>query len=164
MMAGRTGNVLARVLLDDFSRSLASLTLPAICAAAVLAVALATLARRDPTPDARLYVAAAVPALLMVGVLWPQGVAWFHAAVAAAAVIAASGSNVTVFHAIQSASRVVPAPLFEAFWQSVTYAGDGLAVFALAAVVLWQRPDAAWAGMIAAVPGSVALNGLKALI
>src|SRR3954463_2161546 len=86
------------------------------------------------------------------------------ALLAAAAVIAASGSNVTVFHAIQSASRVVPAPLFEAFWQSVTYAGDGLAVFALAAVVLWQRPDAAWAGMIAAVPGSVALNGLKALI
>ena len=90
--------------------------------------------------------------------------AWLAVALAAALAIGISGGNVAGFRAIQAASRVVPAPLFEAFWQSVTYAGDGLAVFAIAAVVLWQRPSAAWAGIIAAVPGSMVMHALKALI
>ena len=94
----------------------------------------------------------------------PAYAAWLAVMVAAAVAVAVSGANVVVFQAIQSGSHAVPAPLFETFWQSATYAGDGLAVFALATLVLWQRPDAAWAGMIAAVPGTIALNVLKALI
>jgi len=90
--------------------------------------------------------------------------AWLAVMLAAAIAVAATGSNVVVFRAIQSGSHAVPAPLFEAFWQSATYAGDGLAVFALATLLLWRRPDAAWAGMIAALPGTLLLNGLKALL
>ncbi len=78
--------------------------------------------------------------------------------------ILVAGGNVPLFRALQSASRIVPPVLFEAFWQSATYAGDGLAVFALATVLLARRPDAAWAGMIAAIPGSLVLQGLKALV
>jgi membrane-associated phospholipid phosphatase len=81
-----------------------------------------------------------------------------------ALVILASQSNVAAFRALQSASRIVPAPVFEAFWQSATYAGDGLAVFALAAVLLLQRPDAAWAGIVGAIPGTLLLHGIKALV
>jgi membrane-associated phospholipid phosphatase len=94
----------------------------------------------------------------------PAYVAWLAVMLVAAAVVAATGSNVAVFRAIQSGSHAVPAPLFEAFWESATYAGDGLAVFALATLLLWHRPDAAWAGIIAALPGTLLLNGLKALI
>jgi len=89
--------------------------------------------------------------------------AWLAVMIAAAVIVAATGANVVVFRAIQSGSHAVPAPLFDAFWQSATYAGDGLAVFALATLLLWHRPDAAWAGMLAALPGSLILNGLKAL-
>jgi membrane-associated phospholipid phosphatase len=94
----------------------------------------------------------------------PAYAAWLAVMLASAIAVAATGSNIAVFRAIQSGSHAVPAPLFEAFWQSVTYAGDGLAVFALATLLLWQRPDAAWAGMVAAIPGTVLLNVLKALI
>jgi membrane-associated phospholipid phosphatase len=90
--------------------------------------------------------------------------AWLAVPILAAVIILASGSNVTAFQAMQSASHVVPQPVFEAFWQSVTYAGDGLAVFTLAALLLWHRPNAAWAGLVAAIPGSVVLHALKALI
>ena len=89
--------------------------------------------------------------------------AWLAVPIAAALVLLASGTNVAVFRAIQAGSRIVPASLFEAFWQSATYAGDGLAVFALATVLLLQRPDAAWAGIIASLPGTVLLHALKAL-
>jgi membrane-associated phospholipid phosphatase len=89
--------------------------------------------------------------------------AWLLVPLVAALVILASDSNVAVFRAVQALSRVVPAPLFEAFWESATYAGDGLAVFVLATALLLNRPDAAWAGIIAALPGSLATNGLKAL-
>ena len=103
---------------------------------------------------------------------WPRGTwrmtaayaAWLAVMLAAALAVALTGGNVAVFRAIQSGSHAVPAPVFEAFWQSATYAGDGLAVFALATLLLWHRPDAAWAGMIAALPGTLLLNGLKALI
>jgi membrane-associated phospholipid phosphatase len=84
--------------------------------------------------------------------------------IVAALVILASGVNVSAFRALQDASRVVPQALFAPFWQSATYAGDGLAVFALATALLLQRPHAAWAGIVAAVPGSLLLNGLKALL
>ena len=90
--------------------------------------------------------------------------AWLAVPLVAAAVILATGSNVTAFQAVQSSSHVVPQPLFEAFWQSVTYAGDGLAVFTLAALLLWHRPHAAWAGLVAAIPGSLALQLLKRLV
>lgn len=90
--------------------------------------------------------------------------AWLLVPLAAAAIIALTGGNVLVFRAIQSASQVVPAPLFEAFWQSATYAGDGLAVFTLAALMLWHRPQALWAGIVAAVPASLLLRALKTLI
>ena len=82
----------------------------------------------------------------------------------AALVILLAGANVPVFRALQHGSRLVPDPLFAAFWQSATYAGDGLAVFALATALLLQRPHAAWAGVVAAVPGSLLLHGLKALV
>jgi len=94
----------------------------------------------------------------------PAYAAWLAVMVASAVAVALSGANVAVFRAIQSGSRAVPAPLFEAFWESATYAGDGLAVFALATLLLWQRPDAAWAGMIASLPGTIVLNVLKALV
>ena len=84
--------------------------------------------------------------------------------IVAALALVASGANVPAFRALQHASRVVPDALFAPFWQSATYAGDGLAVFALATALLLQRPYAAWAGIVAAVPGSLLLNGLKALI
>ena len=93
----------------------------------------------------------------------PAYAAWLAVMVAAAVAVAATGANVSVFRAIQSGSHVVPAPLFAAFWQSATYAGDGLAVFALATLLLWQRPDAAWAGIVASVPGTIVLHALKAL-
>ena len=103
---------------------------------------------------------------------WPRGTwrmtrayaAWLALMLAAALAVAITGANVAVFRAIQSGSHVVPAPVFEAFWESATYAGDGLAVFALATLLLWQRPDAAWAGLIAAIPGTLLLHALKALI
>ena len=82
----------------------------------------------------------------------------------AALAILQSGANVPAFRALQGASRVVPQALFAPFWESATYAGDGLAVFALATALLLQRPYAAWAGIVAAVPGSLLLNGLKALV
>jgi membrane-associated phospholipid phosphatase len=82
----------------------------------------------------------------------------------AAVAILLSGTNVPVFQALQQGSRVVPDGLFAAFWESATYAGDGLAVFALATALLLQRPYAAWAGVVAAVPGTLLLHGLKALV
>ena len=69
-----------------------------------------------------------------------------------AALIAATGTNRTIFFALQSASHGVPAPLFASFWQSVTYAGDGLAALVLAAWYLRARPDAASAAFLAVLP------------
>lgn len=90
--------------------------------------------------------------------------AWLLVPLVAAAIILATQVNVTAFQAVQAASHVVPQPLFEAFWQSVTYAGDGLAVFTLGALLLWHRPNAAWAGLVAAIPASLTLRALKALV
>lgn len=90
--------------------------------------------------------------------------AWLAVPLLAAALIALTGSNVPLFRIIQSGSHVVPAAAFAAFWQSATYAGDGLAVLALGALLLWHRPQAAWAGLVAAIPGSLVLRALKTLI
>jgi hypothetical protein len=49
--------------------------------------------------DARLYAAGAVPALLMVSTLWPQGVTWFQAPVAAAGAFARGQPDVVEWNA-----------------------------------------------------------------
>jgi 4-amino-4-deoxy-L-arabinose transferase-like glycosyltransferase len=84
--AARTGNALGRVLLEDFAASLGTLVAPALVALALLAVALVAASRlpAQRRADARLYAAGAVPALFLVSTLWPQGIAWFQAPVAAA--------------------------------------------------------------------------------
>jgi len=45
----------------------------------------ATRLQRPLRTDVQLYAVGAIPALLMVGVLWPTGVSWFQAPVVAAA-------------------------------------------------------------------------------
>ena len=69
-----------------------------------------------------------------------------------AGIIAATGANRAVFLAVQSATHVIPAPLFAPFWQSVTYAGDGLAALVLAAWYLRSRPDGAGAAFLGVLP------------
>ena len=83
---------------------------------------------------------------------------------ATAATIALTGTNVVLFQALQRYSRVVPDPLFVPFWQSATYAGDGLAAVALSVLLLWHRPQAVWAALVGVIPGTMLLNGLKALL
>ncbi|HSV20450.1 MAG TPA: glycosyltransferase family 39 protein [Casimicrobiaceae bacterium] len=84
--AARTGNALARLLLADFAATQAGLAWPAAVACIILAALLATTLRlpRDKRIDAQLYVCGAVPALFLVGALWPLGIEWFQAPVAAA--------------------------------------------------------------------------------
>jgi len=77
--------------------------------------------------------------------------------------IAFTGSNREVFLWMQHASHVIPTYAFATFWESATYAGDGLAVFALAALFLHSRPHAVWAAVLAAIPGALFTHGLKAL-
>jgi 4-amino-4-deoxy-L-arabinose transferase-like glycosyltransferase len=84
--AARTTNPLARLLLADFAATQASLAWPAAVACVVLLalVALTLRLSREQRVDAQLYVCGAVPALFLVGALWPQGIDWFQAPVAAA--------------------------------------------------------------------------------
>lgn len=89
---------------------------------------------------------------------------WALAPLLAASLIAVTGSNVAVFHLVQSASRWVPAPFFAPFWESATYAGDGLAILALASLLLWQRPRAVLAGLLAAIPGGLLTRGIHMLV
>jgi 4-amino-4-deoxy-L-arabinose transferase-like glycosyltransferase len=87
-LVDRAPNALGRLLLADFAASMRTLVVPA-SVAFVLLVAAALLAGRVSVAgraDARLFAAGAVPALFMVGALWPQGVTWFQAPVAAAGV------------------------------------------------------------------------------
>jgi len=88
---------------------------------------------------------------------------WFLPPLAMAFAIAFTGTNREIFVWMQHASHVVPADVFSVFWQSATYAGDGLAVFALSALFLHRRPHAVWAGLLAAIPGGIITHGLKAL-
>jgi len=85
------------------------------------------------------------------------------APLALAFAIAFTGSNQPLFLWMQHASHVIPTVVFASFWESATYAGDGLAVFALAALFLQSRPHAVWAAVFAAIPGAVFTHGLKAL-
>jgi 4-amino-4-deoxy-L-arabinose transferase-like glycosyltransferase len=82
-LASRTGNALARLVLDDFAGTMTTLVAPALLALAALVAASVAVSRLAPAlrTDARLYVAGAIPALFFVAVLWPQGVAWFQAPV-----------------------------------------------------------------------------------
>jgi len=82
---------------------------------------------------------------------------------AIALAIAFTGSNRQVFLWMQHVSHMIPADEFAIFWESATYAGDGLAVFALAALFLHSRPHAVWAAVFAALPGALFTHGLKAL-
>ena len=95
--ASRTSNGLAKLLLADFAGSMQGLIVPASVALGVL-IALLVVASRWPPPrrlDAQLYAAGGVPALFLVLALWPQGIAWFQAPVAAAG-LAARGAPVVV--------------------------------------------------------------------
>lgn len=71
---------------------------------------------------------------------------------AIAATIAVLGANQKVFLALQQASRIVPASIFESFWESATYVGDGLAAVAIAALFLRHRNDVSLAIVTAAIP------------
>ena len=84
--AARTGNTLARLLLDDLAPAMRPVSIGAAVAVLVLLVLTVLVRRlpRDMRTDARLYVAGAVPALFLVVVLWPRGITWFQEPVATA--------------------------------------------------------------------------------
>lgn len=83
---------------------------------------------------------------------------------AAASLIGVMGANIETFHTVQRMSRWVPAPLFEPFRESATYAGDALALFALVSLLLWHRLDAAVTGMVAALPAGLLTRGVHVLV
>jgi 4-amino-4-deoxy-L-arabinose transferase-like glycosyltransferase len=99
--APRTSNALARLLLTDFAHAMTTLIVPALVALAALGGALLATARVAATQrvDVRLYVVGAVPALFLVGALWPQGIAWFQAPVAAAGAQARTMRDVVEWNA-----------------------------------------------------------------
>ncbi len=101
MAAAKASAPLARLLLDDFARSMQSLVVPALVALALLVAALVLVALRRPrlSPDAALYAAGAIPALFMVLVLWPQGLAWYQGPVAAAGFALRGAPVVVAFNA-----------------------------------------------------------------
>jgi membrane-associated phospholipid phosphatase len=81
-----------------------------------------------------------------------------------AASIGAMHADVAVFHAIQAASHVVPDAAFAAFWQSVTFAGDGLAAVALCGILVLVRPPAVWAALVGLAPATILLRTGKVLL
>jgi 4-amino-4-deoxy-L-arabinose transferase-like glycosyltransferase len=99
--AGRTANALPRLLLDDFAASLTTLRVPAALALGALIVLVVAAARMPARQrlDAALYAAGGVPALFLVGALWPQGIAWFQGPVAAAGVAARGAPTVVEWNA-----------------------------------------------------------------
>jgi 4-amino-4-deoxy-L-arabinose transferase-like glycosyltransferase len=99
--SARTGNALARLLLADFALNMHALVAPALLACALLIVAALAAMRLPPAlrTDARLYAAGAIPALCMVLVLWPRGIGWFQAPVAAAAAFARGHPDVVEWNA-----------------------------------------------------------------
>jgi 4-amino-4-deoxy-L-arabinose transferase-like glycosyltransferase len=99
--AGRTGNVLARLLLSDFARSMHAMVVPALVACALLLALALAVARlpRHRRVDGWIYASAAIPALCMVLVLWPQGIRWFQGPVAAAGAFARGHANVVEWNA-----------------------------------------------------------------
>jgi len=99
--AARTTNALARLLLTDFAASMQGLVVPALVALAILIVLVALAARlpEQRRTDAVLYATGAIPALFLVGVLWPQGIAWYQAPVADAGRYARGAPNVVEWNA-----------------------------------------------------------------
>jgi len=99
--AARTGNALARLLLSDFAQNLRTFVVPSLVACALLvgAALIATRWPREQRTDIRLYAAGAIPALCLVLVLWPQGIAWFQGPVAAAGAFARGRADVVEWNA-----------------------------------------------------------------
>jgi membrane-associated phospholipid phosphatase len=83
---------------------------------------------------------------------------------AIAAAIGAAHADQALFHALQAYSHVVPALVFVAFWQSTTFAGDGLAVAALCAILVLVRPPAVWAVLVGLIPATILLRAGKSLL
>jgi membrane-associated phospholipid phosphatase len=81
-----------------------------------------------------------------------------------AASIGAMHADAAVFRAIQVYSHVVPDALFAAFWQSATFAGDGLAAVALCAILVLVRPPAVWAALVGLAPATLLLRAGKILL
>jgi membrane-associated phospholipid phosphatase len=73
----------------------------------------------------------------------------------AALVVCLAGSNIALFHVLQRISQWIPAPAFDTFWESATYAGDGLAVCALVSLLLCWRLNAAVAAFAGAAPAGL---------
>jgi membrane-associated phospholipid phosphatase len=81
-----------------------------------------------------------------------------------AASIGAAHADVAIFHALQAWSHWVPDAVFVAFWQSATFAGDGLAVAALCAILVLVRPPAVWALLVGVIPATLLLRAGKVLL
>lgn len=82
----RTTNAFTRAVLSDFGPALRPVSV--VAAIALVALVVLTLwSRRLPDrdrTDARLVLAGALPALVMVLALWPRGITWYQAPIAAA--------------------------------------------------------------------------------
>jgi len=76
-----------------------------------------------------------------------------------------TGTNRAMFLAIYHAVHVVPPALYPWFWESATYAGDGLAAMVLAALLLRWRVDVAIAAFLATLPiVGVYIHGIRAFV
>src|SRR5437763_1073162 len=76
-----------------------------------------------------------------------------------------TGTNRAMFMAIYHAVHVVPPALYPWFWESATYAGDGLAAMVLAALLLRWRVDVAIAAFLATLPiVGVYIHGIRAFV
>lgn len=79
--------------------------------------------------------------------------------------LAVTGTNRAMFLAIYHAVHVVPPALYPWFWESATYAGDGLAAMVLAALLLRWRVDVAIAAFLATLPiVGVYIHGIRAFV
>lgn len=101
-------------------------------------------------------VSSPAPRLFLIGVVIP---------LLLAAAITATGSNRTLFVVLYHAVHVVPASMYAFFWESATYAGDGLAAVVLATLFLRWRVDVALAAFVATIPVVGAFtHGIRAFI
>ena len=76
-----------------------------------------------------------------------------------------TGTNRAMFLTIYHAVHVVPPALYPWFWESATYAGDGLAAMVLAALLLRWRVDVAIAAFLATLPiVGVYIHGIRAFV
>ena len=92
----------------------------------------------------------------LIGVLVP---------LALAATIAATGTNRALFAMLYHAVHVIPPRAYASFWESATYAGDGLAAVVLATLFLRWRVDVAIAAFLATIPlVGVFVHGIRAVV